>query len=118
MRVIMQALVNQISAEWNGPECSDHVLSGPEQHPVRLAVASRDFMVIRVPSHELTDSELAALHDHRTEIVEVVRSWADHAGAWVTEDGKRRWVGYEPEPGTEAAAEGAEGGKANEGRGR
>jgi ribonuclease Z len=98
LRLIMQALVNQISAVWNGPECADHVISGPEQHRVRLAVPARDFMVVRVPSHELTDSELEAMHAAREEIVEVTRSWACFAGAYVGTGEERRWVGYEPEP--------------------
>jgi ribonuclease Z len=94
----MQALANQISAVWNGPECQDHVFAGPEQHPVRLAVPARDFMVIRVPSHELTDSELVAMHAARTEIVQVVRSWACYDGAYAGEGAARRWIGYEPAP--------------------
>lgn len=95
IRVIMQSLASQISAAWNGPECADHVLTGPEPHFVHLAVASRDFMVLRVPSHELGDAEIATARERRGEIVEVMRSWADEGGAWVWEDGEKRWVGVE-----------------------
>lgn len=89
----MQSLANQISAEWNGPDCAAHVLDGPQQHTVYLAVPARDFMVVRVPSHEVTDHERETLHNARREIIEVMKSWADHGGAWVEEEGQRRWVG-------------------------
>lgn len=95
LRVIMQSLANQVSAAWNGPDCAEHVLQGPEPHFVRLAVPSRDFMVLRVPSHELSDAEVATMRESRREIVEVMQSWADDGGAWVWEDGVKRWVGVE-----------------------
>lgn len=98
LRVIMQSLVNQISAVWNGPSCVEHAVAGPEMHTVRLAVASRDFMVVRVPSHELSASEMETMRAARKETVQVMQSWADDGGVWVGEGEERRWVGVNPAP--------------------
>ncbi|KLT40699.1 hypothetical protein CC85DRAFT_287213 [Cutaneotrichosporon oleaginosum] len=98
LRMIMQSLVNQISAIWNGPSCHDHALQGPEPHLIKLAVAARDFMVLRVPSHELSESEVDAMRAAREDAVSVMKSWSCDGGAWVGEDHERRWVGVDPAP--------------------
>lgn len=98
LRVIMQSLVNQISAVWNGPSCHDHAVEGPERHLTKLAIAARDFMVVRVPSHELSVFEMETLRAARKETVHVMKSWADDGGVWVGEGSERRWVGIDPAP--------------------
>lgn len=55
-------------------------------------------MVIRIPSHELSESEHQTMREAREEIVHVVRSWANHAGVWVEREGRKDWVGYELAP--------------------
>ena len=56
-------------------------------------------MVLRVPQHELTPAEIEDLQDAEKEIAAVMKSWAEDGGAYVEDpDGKRRWVGVEPEP--------------------
>ncbi|BEI90775.1 uncharacterized protein CcaverHIS019_0308450 [Cutaneotrichosporon cavernicola] len=98
LRVIIQSLVNQISAIWNGPNCHDHALQGPEPHLIKLAVAARDFMVLRVPSHELSESEVEAMRGAREDSVSVMRSWSCDGGAWVGEGGEWHWIGVDPPP--------------------
>ncbi|GMK53605.1 hypothetical protein CspeluHIS016_0101910 [Cutaneotrichosporon spelunceum] len=104
LRMIMQSLVNQISAIWNGPSCHDHALQGPEPHLVKLAVATRDFMVLRVPSHELSESEVEVMRAAREDAVRVMKSWSCDGGAWVSEGGEWRWIGVDAPPAIEGDA--------------
>lgn len=122
----MQSLANQVSMEWNRPECEaelsggaasengvsrpgsingvdisdvENGANGEHKKYLKLAVPARDFMVLRVPQHELTPAEIEDLQDAEKEIAHVMKSWAEDGGAYVEDpDGKRRWVGVEPEP--------------------
>lgn len=118
LRLIMQSLANQVSMEWNSPDCpppelggstasengatvehAAHEENGEKRNYLKLAVPARDFMVLRVPQHELTPAEIEDLQDAEKEIAAVMKSWAEDGGAYVEDpDGKRRWVGVEPEP--------------------
>lgn len=104
LRLIMQSLANQVSMEWNRPACGEPN-GGPlgAEHPacdyLKLCVPSRDYMVMRVPAHELTKAEIEDLKEVEKENAAVMKSWAEDGGAYVVDlDGRRRWVGIEPEP--------------------
>lgn len=100
--------------EWNHPDCpeekgglpvatnginGENGENGQKKEYLKMAVPARDFMVLRVPQHELTANEIEDLQDAEKEIAVVMKSWAEDGGAYVEDsDGKRRWVGVDPEP--------------------
>jgi hypothetical protein len=79
----MQSIANQISADWNGPHCVLHGVDEPEPHLVKMAVCSRDFMVLPVPS-QLTPEEIRTMANAHAEANTVLQSWANSgAGLWI-----------------------------------
>lgn len=55
-------------------------------------------MVVRVLSHELTDSEKDEAEKARIEAEVVLQSWKADGGAWLEEENERHWVGVEAAP--------------------
>jgi len=66
--------------------------------PLARAIPARDFMVVRVLSHELTDSEKDEAEKARIEAEVVLQSWKADGGAWLEEENERHWVGVEAAP--------------------
>jgi ribonuclease Z len=117
-RVILQSIAHQINESWLGdlsaasqPSIHPAVGSQPGEpsDPVgnlagaglaRSAITARDFMVLRVPAHELVHSEADGMVKANNESAEVMATWEKYGGVWVpTGDAGRRWVGVDPEPG-------------------
>jgi len=92
----MQSLADQITAVWTEGG------SGTETNGTSTAryraIPARDFMVVRVPSHELSDLEVKDIERAETEADRVLSDWQEHGGTWVLENGQRRWVGVEQPP--------------------
>lgn len=101
LRVMMQSLADQINTIWNaaandGPAGPSS--SASKEH-YRMAIPARDYMVLRVPSHDLSPDEIQDQDRHRREAEWVMRSFAELGGIWYEVEGEpRRWVGVEPEP--------------------
>ncbi|WWC93802.1 hypothetical protein V866_000638 [Kwoniella sp. B9012] len=90
-RLIMQSLADQITEIWS-PVAEDKV--------VRMAIPSRDFMSVRVPSHEISDIEQDDIRRYREELNGVMGSWKECGGVWVDlpKEVGRIWLGVEPAP--------------------
>ncbi|WRT68420.1 uncharacterized protein IL334_005396 [Kwoniella shivajii] len=86
-RLIMQSLADQITEIWTKDD-------GVE----RMAIPSRDFMVLRIPGHELSQSEQEEIRTYRDGLEQVMESWKTHGGAWVTRAVGRIWLGVDPAP--------------------
>lgn len=97
----MQNIADQVSEVWNDRFAAEPSAPSGAETITRSCIAARDFMVLRIPSHELDSGEREELRTARQEAQEVMRSWADHAGAWVQEGSARRWVGLDGAPATE-----------------
>lgn len=91
-RVIMQNIADQVNEVWNGNDEGE----GEEQ---RQCVPARDFMIVRIPGHELDEVEVDEQREMGREVREVMASWAEDGGAWVKEGKEKRWVGVSEAPG-------------------
>ncbi|KAK8854758.1 hypothetical protein IAR55_003497 [Kwoniella newhampshirensis] len=81
-RLIMQSLADQINDIWAGGDDD------------RSAVPARDFMVMRVPGHELSESESDDVRCYKRNAREVNRSWTEYGGVWLKREGEGRvWIG-------------------------
>jgi ribonuclease Z len=104
-RVILQSIANQINESWlGGAAHSQMQVAGDSSDQAglseRSAITARDFMVLRVPAHELVQSEADEMAKAKSESADVMRMWEEYGGLWVqTPDAGRRWVGVDPEPG-------------------
>ena len=56
-----------------------------------LVSTARDYMIVRVPAHELTESEEHALSDYQEESERVRLEWEAKGGLYVCNE----WVGVE-----------------------
>jgi hypothetical protein len=125
----MQSLANQINTIWSAAESSsktpwadskqmvnekeDQVdrpdtpaaSSSGEAESVRMAVPARDFMVYRVPAHELTTNEIIEMKDFSREVKDIEEKWRKAGGVYVKQDtgdeSGNRWVGIDPAPTSE-----------------
>ena len=55
-------------------------------------------MCLQIPSHELDPAEIESNEEVRQETERIMKSWEESGGAWVDEDGQRRWVGVSDAP--------------------
>ncbi|WWC63315.1 uncharacterized protein I303_105915 [Kwoniella dejecticola CBS 10117] len=103
-RLIMQSLADQITDIWTSQtDQSDGQGVGEEDKVERMAIPSRDFMNIRIPSHELSEGEQEEIKAYRLEVQEVMISWKDNGGVWVPRDRDegRVWLGVDRQPAAE-----------------
>ena len=114
LRLILQSLADQISEKWNGNDHPKQIMgesshsdqnelrlsspNAPSHATYKMAVAGRDFMVIRIPSHELSDSEAMEMVGAANEARTVIGEWEMRGGLWVNDGATRRWVGVENPP--------------------
>ena len=107
IRLILQSLADQITEIWHAPgDHSTHGANGTngasDSEPVRTngarAIPARDFMYIRVPSHELSESEIEEAEKAREEAERIMAGWKADGGVWMDEEGGRRWIGAEDAP--------------------
>ncbi|KAI9637497.1 beta-lactamase-like protein [Dioszegia hungarica] len=89
-RIIMQNIADQVNEVWNGDGLGE---------VQRQCVPARDFMVVRIPGHELDEVEVDEQGEMGREVKEVMASWAEDGGAWVKEGKEKRWVGVSEAPG-------------------
>ncbi|WWC71545.1 uncharacterized protein I206_105503 [Kwoniella pini CBS 10737] len=88
-RLIMQSLADQITDIWN--------TDGNDQIQ-RMAIPSRDFMTLRIPSHELSESEQEEIKTYRNEVEHVMRSWKENGGVWIPKENGKIWLGVDNPP--------------------
>ena len=91
----MQSLADQITAVWTGRGLANGA-NGMSQTRGR-AIPARDFMVVRVPSHELSDLEIQEVERAGAEAERIMSDWQEYGGTWL-EDGQKTWLGVEPPP--------------------
>ncbi|WVW85597.1 hypothetical protein I302_107635 [Kwoniella bestiolae CBS 10118] len=86
-RLIMQSLADQITDIWSS-------------NGERMAIPSRDFMSLRIPSHELSNIEVDDIRRYKEEVDRVMGSWKEYGGVWVDlpKEIGRIWLGVEPAP--------------------
>jgi ribonuclease Z len=99
----MQSMADQITAVWSRRIDGVNGLNGHLSDPAarkreRRTIAARDFMVVRLPAHELTDIERAESDARAREAAAVMASWEEHGGVWVGEEGQQVWIGVEDPP--------------------
>jgi hypothetical protein len=104
----MQNIADQVNELWNEPIITlDASISavtqagGPKKGEVeRQCIPARDFMVLRLTSHELDEAEVDEHGEVDRDVRAVMASWAEDGGAWVTEgpEAKQRWVGVGDAP--------------------
>jgi hypothetical protein len=75
LRLILQSLADQITRIWLSNNNTDVDL-GPS-----MAVTARDFMVISVPSHEMSEQEKETARRVIDESAQVMTSWANSSGS-------------------------------------
>ena len=106
LRLILQSLAYQSSEKWNGivrlkPVNGESLHSYENRERLssadatyKMAVAARDFMVIRIPSHELTDSEVVEMEGAADEARMVIAVWEVIGGLWVGDGTARHhaWI--------------------------
>ena len=112
---MMHDITDQIDEAW-----TDHVTShrngqtagldtsetAERQDKTRSIVTARDFMIMRIPAHELSPEEAEEIRRAKVEGDRVTEEWAERGGVWVdgsetagaSLDGQGRWVGYGPQP--------------------
>jgi hypothetical protein len=56
-------------------------------------VLARDFMIMQVPGHELSDSEKEVMDGHLKETAEVTTSWVERRGADMKISGLEEYQG-------------------------
>ena len=104
IRLITQSLVDQIRAVADPSSHRDQSsrpsggTRGEETTNAarpRMIVAARDFMVVRIPSHELSEIEVKNVIRAQDEAESVMSQWRENGGLWV-DDEEKRWVGVEP----------------------
>lgn len=102
----MQSLADQVTAVWARETQSLPTSNGTEngtvsQHAkaIRRTIAARDFMIVRLPAHELTEIEQEDQAVRAKEAGEVLQNWQDHGGAWLDKDGTKEWIGVDGPPG-------------------
>ncbi|WVR00023.1 hypothetical protein IAU59_007165 [Kwoniella sp. CBS 9459] len=79
---------------------------------VRMAITARDFMVLNIPSHELSKREEEDIRRYKDEADRVTKEWSEKGGMWVQQGvgggggggddsqgkgGKRVWLGTSTE---------------------
>lgn len=101
---MLQSLVDQIDEVRKVPSAGENlpgIEMGESDRPEDawgITILSRDFMILRVPAHELSPAERDEIERVRAERDEVMGSWAQFGGVWVDEQGGKRWIGVDPEP--------------------
>ncbi|OCF39038.1 ribonuclease Z [Kwoniella heveanensis CBS 569] len=97
--------------EKNDEEKSGHALPGESKSQahsssasVRQAITARDFMVLNIPSHELSKREEDDIRRYKEEADRVTKEWSEKGGMWVShggggkgDQGKRVWLGTSTE---------------------
>ena len=64
----------------------------------RAIVTARDFMVLRIPSHELSEAEREDVESTVQEARQVTEEWSRTGGVWVEHEKRRSWIGHGPAP--------------------
>lgn len=64
----------------------------------RAIVTARDFMVLRIPSHELSEAEREDVESTVQQARHVTEEWSRTGGVWVELEKRRSWVGHGPAP--------------------
>ncbi|WWC90691.1 uncharacterized protein L201_005628 [Kwoniella dendrophila CBS 6074] len=91
-RLIMQSLADQITHIWSPSIEKD------ESGKSRMAIPARDFMTIRIPSHDLSEQEAEEIKKYKEEVDQVNKSWKDHGGIWLPKETGKIWLGVNPPP--------------------
>jgi ribonuclease Z len=105
----MQSMTDQIDAVWKGPERNPQEADNSDPSSgasglshktadARRSVAARDFMVVRVPSHELSPIEEEEGSKLAEEAGRVMQEWKAHGGVWLEDARVKRWVGVDAIP--------------------
>jgi ribonuclease Z len=89
IRLILQSIATQIDEIWN----SGHA-----------TVLARDFMIVQVPGHEITDGERSIVDAHLKESAEVAKAWQESGGVYVESGRGKEWIGLDPEPKNQGAS--------------
>ncbi|RXK41148.1 hypothetical protein M231_01551 [Tremella mesenterica] len=111
LRLILQSVTDQIDEVWDGPAFPLSLSTYPSIDPYtqvlspnsqrsssgRKSIATRDFMILPVPSHELSESEMSTIALVEGEGREVMTEWRERGGVWMGQGTERRWVGVEKE---------------------
>ena len=101
IRLILQALADQITAVWTGKSNDTNDEDADKTTGVDAlarAIPARDFMVCRVPAHELVDVEKEEAEKAKQESEKVMEGWMAEGGVWLEENGEKRWIGAESAP--------------------
>ena len=101
IRLILQALADQITAVWTGKSNDTNDEDADKTTGVDAlarAIPARDFMVCRVPAHELVDVEKEEAKKAKQESEKVMEGWMAEGGVWLEENGEKRWIGAESTP--------------------
>lgn len=92
IRLIVQAIASQIDDTWN------EATQTATEEVARATVPARDFMIMSVPSHELSEGEREKIGLHLKEMKEVTARWQRQGGVYVPAGKGSRWIGIDPEP--------------------
>ena len=101
LRLILHSLTSQISEICNYPSFQTSSSEGDTRHlsvtssPLSMAIPARDFMIFRIPEHELSDGAAEEVRLAGEEARRVTREWEEHGGLWVGAGEDRRWIGVE-----------------------
>nr|ODO02246.1 ribonuclease Z [Cryptococcus depauperatus CBS 7855] len=86
VRIIMQSIVDQIAVHCRIAEGK-----------TGMVVASRDFMHLSIPSHELSPTEREDIDNHSSLANKVTEEWRTHGGIWIKDGAMGEWVGIRPQ---------------------
>jgi ribonuclease Z len=81
----MQSLASQVNDVWN--EGSEGVR--------KQAIPARDFMIYRIPAHELTTAEEEEMSSFGKETSGVMESFEKEGGVWVGCGENKEWLGVD-----------------------
>ncbi|WVF72824.1 hypothetical protein IAT40_007642 [Kwoniella sp. CBS 6097] len=90
----------------NGDADNTQSDSASKGDSVRQAITARDFMVLNIPSHELSKREEDDIRRYKEEADRVTKEWSEKGGLWVHHhgvdgkgkgQGKRVWLGTSTE---------------------
>ncbi len=88
LRLILNSIAEQVDNSWN--DTSHDAIPGTNAASFRRAIPARDFMVIRIPEHEVTEVEAEGIRRAAEEADRVVSEWEYYGGLWVEEGVERR----------------------------